>query len=305
MTTMLELELTHACQLACAHCLTTSHPGAGHGSMTLEDWLRAVGQAQSAGFDTVQLIGGEPTASPHWVRVLNHALSLGLGVQVYSNLYAVHERAWVEFQRPGVRLATSYYSDDSAEHDAVTGKPGSHARTRGNIVKALELGIDLKVGIIQLAEGQRVEQAAAELRSLGLRADAIGIDRARAVGRTNPNPGTDAPVSELCGQCGIGKAAILPDGTVAPCVLGRALKAGNMRDGAALADILAGPRWNELMAQVPRPQGAASCVPDDSNDCQPARTEACRPAYNYAPQFPTVDLGLPRIPSQPEPEAGR
>jgi MoaA/NifB/PqqE/SkfB family radical SAM enzyme len=287
---LVELELTHACQLKCTHCLTRSHPGAHHGAMTLEDWKAAVRQARDCGAETIQLIGGEPTASPHWLELLDYVLGFeGLKVQVYSNLYSVTAQHWDAFSNPRVTLGTSYYSDVAAEHDAVTTKPGSHARTRANIVTALNLGIPLQVGIVRVLPGQRADEAKAELIGLGVPEDLVKIDRARGVGRASPNPDIDAPVTELCGRCGDGRLAILPDGTVAPCVLGRGLRAGNLLDGATLAGILAGPTWNRHMRSIPR-RSSDPCTPDDSNDCDPARTPACAPAYDYTPPFPTIRL---------------
>jgi hypothetical protein len=292
---LVELELTQACQLACTHCLTRSHPGAHHGAMTLEDWKSAVRQARGCGAETIQLIGGEPTVSPHWLELLDYILSFeGLSVQVYSNLYSVTARHWNVFSNPRVTLATSYYSDTAADHDAITTKPGSHAKTRANIITALELGIPLQVGIVRVLPGQRADEAATELAGLGVPEHLIKIDRARAVGRANPLP-ADAPVSELCGRCGDGRLAILPSGDVAPCVLGRGLRSGNLLHGAALADILTGPAWKQHMRSIPRDAGRG-CTPGDSSDCDPANTTACAPAY-FAPPFPAVDLGL-RIPAQ-------
>jgi pyruvate-formate lyase-activating enzyme len=286
---LVELELTQACQLSCTHCLTRSHPGARHGAMGLEDWKSAVRQARDCGAETIQLIGGEPTVSPHWLELLDHILSFeGLKVQVYSNLYSVTARHWNVFTNPRLSLATSYYSDVAAEHDAVTTKPGSHARTRANIVTALRLGIPLQVGIVRVLPGQRADEAKAELIGLGIPEHLVKVDRARAVGRANPNPDADAPVSELCGLCGDGRLAILPSGDVAPCVLGRGQRSGNLLQGATLADIITGPAWKQHMRSIPRDTGRA-CPPDDSNDCQPANTTACRPAY-FAPPFPAVQL---------------
>jgi MoaA/NifB/PqqE/SkfB family radical SAM enzyme len=287
---LVELEITANCQLACAHCLTSSHPGAGHGAMTLADWKSAVRQAHAVGAETIQLIGGEPTASPHWMALLGYVLELGLKVQVYSNLYSITDRHWQVLQDPRVTLATSYYSDVTSEHDRITGKPGSHSRTLRNIVKALKLGIPLQVGIVKVLPEQRVEEARDQMLALGVPEHMVGVDRAREVGRANPRSGTDVPASELCGKCGDGRLAILPDGTVAPCVLGRGLRGGNLLKGDTLAGILAGPTWEEHMRTVPRQTASAGCTPGDSNDCDPARTEACRPAYGYTDPFPTIDL---------------
>lgn len=277
---LVELELTQACQLSCMHCLTQSHPGAGHGAMTLENWQDAIRQAAAAGTTTIQLIGGEPTVSPHWRALVDYILTRfpDLRIQVYSNLYSVNELHWSIFSNPRIALATSYYSDDADQHDRVTGKTGSHARTRANIVEALRRRIPLQIGIVEIFPGQRTKEAEAEMISLGVPPHLAKADRMRKVGRANPAPGTDAPVSELCGRCGDGKAAILPDGSVTPCVLGRGLRAGNILEGSTFAEILAGPAWAEHMLSIPRTGRA--CTPDDSSDCDPANTTACKPAYD-------------------------
>jgi hypothetical protein len=59
-----------------------------------------------------------------------------------------------------VSLATSYYSDLAAEHDKVTGRRGSHARTRANIAQAVARQIPIRAGIIGILDHQRVQQAA-------------------------------------------------------------------------------------------------------------------------------------------------
>jgi MoaA/NifB/PqqE/SkfB family radical SAM enzyme len=288
---LVELEITWACQLSCAHCLTSSHPGAGHGAMTLTDWMDAVRQAHTEGAETIQLIGGEPTASPIWMELIDFILGFeGLTVQVYSNLYSVTDWHWKIFKNERITLATSFYSDLPNEHDQVTGKPGSHARTLANIIKALERRVPLQVGIVKVLPEQRVEEAKALLLARGIPENLVKIDRARGVGRANPLPGTDAPASELCGRCGDGRLAILPDGTVAPCVLGRGLRGGNLLKGDTLADILAGPTWEEHMRAVPRQSASAGCTPGDSNDCDPANTTACAPAYNVSDPYPAVNL---------------
>ncbi|MGW3311491.1 radical SAM protein [Streptomyces sp. NPDC001073] len=294
--TFLELEITGRCQLTCSHCYAQSGPTGGHGTMTAADWRRVIDEAAELGVETVQFIGGEATMHPAFVELADHALNTGRRVQVFSNLYRVSADLWALFERPGLSLATSYYSDDAEEHDEVTGRAGTHARTRANIVSAVERGIRLKVGIIHMREGQRSAQALAEMRALGV--DRVHIDQVRAVGnaaRTAAIPST----SELCGRCADGKAAILPDGTVVPCVIGRFLPAGTVKT-TALAAVLGGQQWAQAAAAIPRrgggcvpdtctpkedscqpSPGASACNPDqDGSDCSPAETPACDPAYD-------------------------
>lgn len=266
----LELEITGKCQLSCAHCYADSGPTGGHGTMTTADWERLLEQAPAAGVTTVQMIGGEPTQHPAFGRLVTHALAQGLRVQVFSNLYRVPGWMWDLLDDPNVTLATSYYSDDPDEHDRVTGRPGSHARTLAGIQEALRRGIPLKVAIVELWDGQRVRQAHEQMKALGV--DRLGpIDRMRGVGRGSDTITTTT--GELCGRCGDGRAAVSTTGDVWMCVMSRWMTpAGNART-TPLADILTGPAWQDLLTRVPRRPGETACKPDsDGNDCAPAET---------------------------------
>jgi len=256
------LELTGRCGLACAHCYNSSGPAGTHGTMTGDDWLSVLAQAADLGVSMVQFIGGEPTLHPEFAALLAHAVGAGLAAEVYSNLTHVRESWWELFACPQVSLATSYYSDDPAEHDAITGRRGSHSRTRANITEAVARGIPIRAAVIGMREGQRTGQARAELEAIGV--TRIGTDRLRYLGRA-ASAGPYA--SELCGNCGRGIAAVLPSGDVTPCVMARWLTAGNVRD-TSLAAILSGPAMAAATAVIPARSGI--CHPDcDSDICRP------------------------------------
>ncbi|MFF8639127.1 radical SAM/SPASM domain-containing protein [Streptomyces pilosus] len=291
--TFLELEITSRCQLTCSsHCYAEAGPTKAHGTMTTDDWKQVIDEAARIGVTKVQFIGGEPTLHPDFTKLVGHALDRGIGVQVYSNLYRVRLEHWRLFEHPGVSLATSYYADTDEGHDAVTGRKGSHAATRANIIEALRRGIHVQVGIVDVLEGQRVDQARAELEALGV--TDINIDRVRGVGNAAKLlPST----SELCGNCAKGRAAIMPDGTVTPCVLGRFLPTGSVK-GGSLKTVFESDRWGQVKQLIPQRVGAGctpdedscmpspganssgACTPADSNDCDPSRTPACNPKYN-------------------------
>ncbi|MFJ4921244.1 SPASM domain-containing protein [Streptomyces sp. NPDC088725] len=97
----------------------------------------------------------------------------------------------------------------------------------------------------------------------------------RAVGRA-ALPGTKSTLDEMCGRCTRGRAAVLPNGDLAGCVLSRDFPAGNVRE-TRLADLLGGAAWSSLSASIPEPRNA--CTPNDSSDCDPASKTACDPAY--------------------------
>ncbi|WP_043486426.1 MULTISPECIES: radical SAM protein [Streptomyces] len=282
----IELEITGTCQLRCDHCCTGSSPQAPAGEMTRDDWSGVIADVAEVGIPTVQFIGGEPTLSPHLPQFIDEALALGLEVEVYSNLTHVRPSLWNAFSRKGVCLATSYYSDDRAQHEQITRTRGSLDRTRANITEAVRRGIPMRAGIVEVIEGQRVEQAKAELLRLGI--NKIKIDRMRKVGRAAEQGAGTPTVGELCGHCFRHSASVSPDGSVSGCILSRFMIAGNVRE-QRLAEILRSNRWAEMIAAVPEPR-AGACTPDDSNDCDPARTPACAPKH-YAPA-PTPSLGV-------------
>lgn len=237
--------------------------------MTREDWFGVLDQGAGVGVRAVQMVGGEPTMHPDFGDLVEHALTLGLTVEVFSNLVHVSPANWDLFQRPGVRLATSYYSDDEAEHNAITGRD-SHRKTRANIARALELGIPVRTGVIAVQESQRVQQARADLKGLGIAQ--TGTYSLRHFGRgQGEHPACD--LAELCGRCGDGRAAIGPDGAVSPCIMSGWLKAGSVRT-TPLADILSGEEMAGLTATIPTRLKSDPCGPDDG---------PCGPSDNCAP----------------------
>lgn len=134
------LEITGRCQLDCEHCYADSGPMGTHGSMTIELWKSVIDQAAVLGAKAVQFIGGEPTLHPGLTKLIRHSLARGMEVEVFSNLLRIPRSLWDEFSRSGIRLATSYYSDDASQHNGITGLIGSHENTRNGIKEALLRG---------------------------------------------------------------------------------------------------------------------------------------------------------------------
>jgi len=225
------LELTGVCQEECDHCYAESSPKGTHGTMTTEDWMRSIDQLAEGGTSMVQFIGGEPTLYPDLIPLMNHALGKGVEVEVYSNLVHVTDEHWTAFSQPGVRLATSYYSKDPSVHKEIT-NANTHNPIRKNIRHATEAGIPLRVGIIGVQEDQDISGAKEDLISLGVEPDRIKIDFMRQVGRGVRDEITPETTSQLCGNCANGVVAILPDGSVQPCVFSRQpdFRTGNIQE---------------------------------------------------------------------------
>jgi MoaA/NifB/PqqE/SkfB family radical SAM enzyme len=223
------LEITGFCNLNCRHCYADSSPQGDHGSMTDVDWFRVLDELAGLGVRDVQFNGGEPTLHPSLPAFVRHARSYAMRVEVFSNMTHIKADVWAALRTPGVRLAFSYYSDDASDHDEVTETRGSHARTRANIAKARELGIEMRAGVINDLQGQRGDHAGHELLHLGIRD--VRTDGIRPFGRGAQ--GATPKVERLCGRCGRGKLAVLPDGSCGPTEAG---------DGSACAAPRMSPR---------------------------------------------------------------
>ncbi|MFD4636871.1 radical SAM protein [Lentzea sp. NPDC058436] len=277
------LEVTGKCQLQCDHCYADSGPAGSHGVMTTDDWRELIDQLAALGTKMVQFIGGEPTLHRGLPELVHHALDRELAVEVFTNLVHVGSELWEVFSRPGVQLATSYYSDGKDQHERITRRRHSYERTRSNLVEAVRRSIPVRVGVIDVDEGQRVREAVDQLRGLGVEGE-VRVDRLRQVGRGIRDRGPD--LGELCGRCGDGRVAIAPDGSVWPCVFSRWVPVGNVRE-QSLADILTGPRMTQTAAALAtefsrRPVNP--CVPNMCDpQCGPSCSPACRPAGNCTP----------------------
>ncbi len=207
---------------------------------------------------------------------------------MFSNLVHVPQQVWNVLAKPGVRLATSYYTDQAGQHESITKVRGSYARTRANIAEAVRRSIPLRVGLIGVRNGQRVDHARTELMSLGV--TEFGFDRLRQVGRGVRDRQPD--VSELCGHCARGKIAIAADGVVWPCVFSRWMPVGNVRD-QTLANIVTGRAMRDAKRQIAtaakkegnKPGCDPLCCPSTMCDpqCSPSCSPSCRPASNCKP----------------------
>ncbi|MEU1880031.1 radical SAM/SPASM domain-containing protein [Streptosporangium sp. NPDC020072] len=275
------LELTGKCQLECVQCYASSSPTGTDGTMTILDWKGVIDQAAALGTRQVQFIGGEPTLHKALPGLIGHALAAKIEVEVYSNLVHIPESLWDTLSQPGVRLATSFYSDDAREHMLITGR-NTLARTQDNITTALDRGIPLRAGMVCVLDGQRLDEGQELLQRLGV--TQIGIDRMRLLGR----PSRGAPdLTELCGACGRGSAAVLPDGSLTPCPMARNMRGGNVLT-TPLVDILTGVTWAQALTLVPDPRMGEECEPEknscrptkqDGRDCPPSEKPACSPRF--------------------------
>jgi MoaA/NifB/PqqE/SkfB family radical SAM enzyme len=279
------LELTNKCQEECGHCYNKSGPDGSHGEMTKDDWKSTIDQLHDRGIRMVQFIGGEPTLYPGLPDLVQHALGKdGMTVEVYTNMVHIKPELKELFVRHKDRvfLATSYYSKDPSVHQEITGRNTRNPIGK-NIRWATENGMELRVGIIDILDGQNIEGAIEDLVELGVDPARIGTDRVREIGRGVQDEVTPEITSQLCGNCANGVVAVLPDGSLQPCVFSRQsdFTIGNLLH-EPLSEALGGERFvgvRSLLRQVFASRRiSAKCSPDG---CSP--DDFCKPDANCSP----------------------
>jgi MoaA/NifB/PqqE/SkfB family radical SAM enzyme len=231
------LELTSKCNLHCVHCYADSGPSRQLvGTMATEDWLTVLRDSREHGCEQVQFIGGEPTLHPDLPTMISFAAKLGYSfIEVYTNATRLSNELLEVFVDCKVRVAISFYSDDPVTHDHITNGHGSFDRTVHNVRRMLSAGLQIRAGIIEMAEYENhSKQAEGFLRQLGI--EDIKVDFKRGVGRGAPLVALADPMAELCGECWKGKICVTNTGKTHPCVFSRFADLGCAKTG--ILDIL-------------------------------------------------------------------
>ena len=106
-----------------------------------------------------------------------------------------------------IRFATSVYSDDPAEHDAITQVRSSHARTIANLRRLVERGVATRAAVIQINQAPGLEErTSAFLHRLGV--TVIRVSKVSAFGRGEDLLGGPAGLDGLCGHCWDGRLCV-------------------------------------------------------------------------------------------------
>ena len=277
---LLFVELTARCNERCLHCYVEAGPERSE-ALAWETIRAVLHDAADLGFQIVQLTGGEALLSPHLVEAAALARQLGIpATEVYTNGVLLDEARYSRLRAEGVSFAFSLYAADPARHDEITRLRGSHARTLKAIRLALAGGSEVRVGVIAVtpADEAHALAAAALARELGV---PVGLDVSRSVGR-GEHAGRPVPVEPTLassegdavprgtGHGGLphglppgdgrrdGKAAVLADGSVAPCIFSRDLTLGHVGPEGGLRAALERPRLRLLRDASALPERLAA-----------------------------------------------
>jgi MoaA/NifB/PqqE/SkfB family radical SAM enzyme len=244
------LELTNRCNLQCVHCYTESNPHSGtRDFLTRSDYESLMLQAHQLGCRKMQFIGGEPQLNEDFYSLLVRAKEIGFEfIEVFSNLTKLETRT-IDFAAANdICFATSVYSDDPAEHDAVTTVRSSHARTVANLKKLIAAGVKTRAAIISIDQPKlAINRTKAFLVDLGV--GHVSQGQTREFGRGEAILEQSARLSGLCGHCWAGKLCIAPDGAAYPCVMARQWPVGNVLK-ESLGDIVSSQSLKHIRQEI-------------------------------------------------------
>ena len=177
-------ELTYACNLACAHCLSSSGKHRPD-ELTFEEIRALVDEWAAAGVFYVNIGGGEPMVRPDFFEVLDYTVRSRIGVNFSTNGTMIDARA-------AQRLAATDYVDlqvsldgvDAETNDAIRGA-GSYAKARRAMDHLAAAGFeDFKISVVltrgSIGQLDRLQELAegysARLRLTRLRPSGRGVD---------------------------------------------------------------------------------------------------------------------------------
>ncbi len=266
------LDLLYQCDLDCEHCYLDDK---GSRNQSTAFWKDVLDQLAEMGVFKVILSGGELFLRRDALELIRYARGLGLAVRIKTHGGTLDKEtieALGELSLLGVDL--SYYSHRPEVHDAITRRPGSHARTHATIEGLVAAGVRTVASLVVMdSNAADVPESVATLRALGAHPK-LGVKMKPAhSGDTFPidHSITQADLleieaflqadegSSICSSgeradwsehsiCGAGHTGIYvnPEGKVSPC-LSWPVYFGDLTRGDRLADLWEG---SEILAEV-------------------------------------------------------
>lgn len=138
------IELTHRCNLPCAHCYLPDH--LDHGELSLPELAALFDDLAAAGTLILTLTGGEVLSRRDFRDIVDAAFERGFALKILTNATMMTDELAAHLaQRNVVEVSVSLYGGDGEVHDRVTGIPGSFARTFAGIERMLAAGLHVKL----------------------------------------------------------------------------------------------------------------------------------------------------------------
>lgn len=136
---VLQLHPTRRCNLACAHCYSTSGPGEA-AELPPDLLAAAVTDAAAEGYNVAGFSGGEPLLYPHLRDLLLHARAAGMSTTVTSNGMLLDARRLAVLRDAVCVLAISL-DGVPASHDRMRGSPRAFEAMRRRLAGVRDAGV--------------------------------------------------------------------------------------------------------------------------------------------------------------------
>jgi len=144
------IELTLFCNLHCNHCYASSDNTVDRtNELNLEEWKIVIKKILSHGVEYITFIGGEPTIRKDLIKSLTLFIkesSPNIKLGIFSNLYQITNSDIDFILNQNLSVSTSLYGINSMQHDTMTNKLGSWAKTTSVIQKLTKQNIRIFVG---------------------------------------------------------------------------------------------------------------------------------------------------------------
>ncbi len=115
-------ELTYACPLHCAYCSNPTHLASRSASLSYEDWLQVIDQAEALGALQVHFTGGEPLLYSELERLIGRARERDLYVNLVTSGSPLCRNRLVELARAGLEhLQLSLQAKSQEKNIAIAG----------------------------------------------------------------------------------------------------------------------------------------------------------------------------------------
>lgn len=136
---VLQVHPSWRCNLACAHCYTSSGPHARE-ELRPELLLECLDDARALGYRQLAVSGGEPLLYRELPRLLAHARGLGMLTSITTNGMLATARRW-DPVAPLLDVVAISVDGTPAGHDAIRGRSGALARTLANLAVVRASGV--------------------------------------------------------------------------------------------------------------------------------------------------------------------
>ena len=128
---VVQVHPTRRCNLACAHCYTSSAPDVAE-SLALDTLTACLDDAAGLGYRQLAVSGGEPLLYKELAELLAHARGLGMLATVTTNGMLATPARWRALA-PLLDVVAVSIDGTPPEHDAIRRHDGAFARTVANL----------------------------------------------------------------------------------------------------------------------------------------------------------------------------